>query len=237
MTKLLAFLGIAILASACAPPVAPTGARTATSSPPSTMTTPTAVSPIPSPDAQTPVPQAWTTFNHGDYSLNLPPGYLTTSADPVTIIADTQETYDAWMQNGVVSNSGLLVQLVSLSLDRKLDANNASSPLATVEQALQREINRTVGLSYNVAASTDVPWENANGETYDGRKVFYPTVSYQEATLGAAAAAKVIGDNAVLFFLLVPNDDSYYVRITVQPANSVLMQVADQILSTFRFTH
>jgi hypothetical protein len=106
-----------------------------------------------------------------------------------------------------------------------------------VEQALQREINRAVGIPYLVSGSIDVPWENANGGTSDGRKVFTPNVPYQNVLLGTTYAARVFSENMIYYFILDPNDDSYYVRINIQPASSTLIQVADQILSTFTFTH
>jgi hypothetical protein len=203
----------------------------------SMMTTASTFTPSFTPtDRQPTVPQAWKTFNHGDYTLNYPSTYYTASNDPVILIADTETTYDSWMHSGSINNNGFLIQLVSLNLDRRLDPNRDPSPLVTPEQALQREINRTVGVCYDVSGSTDVSWENANGETYDGRKVFCPSVSYQNTSLGPTSAAKVISDNAVLYFMLVPNDDDIYVRITVQPSSSVLIKVADQILSTFTFT-
>jgi hypothetical protein len=181
--------------------------------------------------------EAWKTFDHGDYTLNYPSTYYTASNDPVILVADSKTTIDSWMNNGSVDSNSLLIQIVSLNLDRKLDPNLDPSPLASPEQALQREINRSVGVCYDVSASTNVPWENANGETYDGKKVFCPSVSYQNISLGTTSADEMVSDNAVLYFILVPNDDSYYVRITVQPINSGLIKVADQILSTFTFTN
>jgi hypothetical protein len=200
------------------------------------MTTAPASTPPTLPTAPQPLP-ASTTFNHGDYTFSYPSAYYVASNDPVILVADTKATYDMWMQEGTVGKSGLLIQLASLSLDRRLDPNVASGSLATVDQALHREINRTVGVSYEVSGSTDVPWENADGETYDGRKVFYPSIPYEDMTLGTARAAKASGDEAVFFFILVPGHDTYYVRITIQPPDSILMTVADRILSTFTFTH
>jgi hypothetical protein len=196
-----------------------------------------AAPPLTATDTQPPAPPAWKTFNHGDYTLKYPPDYYLALADPVVSVADTQTTYDSWMRDGSVNSSGLLIQLVPLALDRRLDPDRDPSQLATKEQAIQREINRTVGVSYDVDPSTDVPWENAGGETYAGRKVFYPSVPYEGTVLGTTPAAKVVGDNALLFFILVPNDDSYFVRITIQPTNSALIAVANRILSTFAFAH
>jgi hypothetical protein len=187
--------------------------------------------------SQPAAPEAWTTFNHGDYTLSYPSTYSIDPTDRVIVITDSRTTYDSW-HNDSVDNSGLLIQLASLRLDRRLDPYKDSSQLATLEQALQREINN-IGIPYEVSGSTDVPWENAGGGggTSEGTKMFYPSVSYQNTILGTTSAAKVISDNKVHFFILVPNDDSYFLRITVQPASSVLIKVADQILSTFTFTH
>ena len=205
---------------------------------PATTTAPIITS-SPMPTVNPPaIPEGWKTFNHGDYIFRYPPTYyIPTSTDPVLLIADAKTTYDSWMQTNSVNNSGLLIQLMSLSLDRRLDPNKDPSQLATVEQALHREINFTVGTSNYVSGSIDVPWENANGGTSDGRKVFYTSVPYQNTILGTTRAAKVIGNNSDYFFIPVPNDDSRYVRIIVQPASSILNQAADQILSTFTFTH
>lgn len=183
------------------------------------------------------IPETWNTFNHGNYTLNYPSAYYIDPTDPVIVITNSKTTYDSW-HNDSLDNSELLIQIASLSLDRRLDPNKDPSPLATQERALQRAMN-SIGIPYEVSGSTDVPWENAGGggETSDGRKMFYPSVSYQNTILGTTSAAKVISDNKVYFFILVPNDDSYYLRITVQPASSVLIKVADQILSTFTFPH
>lgn len=199
---------------------------TAASLPPSSLT-----------DRQPAIPEAWKTFNHGDYTLSYPSAYSIDPTDPVIVITDSKTTYDSW-HNDSVDSSGLLIQLASLSLDRRLDPYKDPSSLATLEQALQREINN-VGIPYVVSGSTDVPWENAGGggETSDGRKMFFSSLSYQNTILGTTSAAKVVSNNKVYFFILVPNDDSYFLRITVQPASSVLIKVADQILSTFTFTH
>lgn len=188
-------------------------------------------------DSQLTIPEAWKTFNHGDYTLSYPTTYYIVPTDPVIVITDSKTTYDSW-HNDSVDSSGLLIQIASLRLDRRLDPYKDPSSLATLEQALQREINN-IGIPYQVSGSTDVPWENAGGggETSEGTKAFYPSLSYQNTILGATSAAKVISDNKVHFFILVPNDDSYFLRITVQPANSVLIKVADQILSTFTFTY
>jgi hypothetical protein len=187
------------------------------------MTTTSTVAPLPTPtDNQPKVPEAWNTLNHDGYVLRYPSAYYTVSTDPVILIADSKTTYDSWMQDGAVDSNRLLIQLTSLALDRRLDPDKDPSQLATPEQALRREINRTVGVSRDVSGSTDVPWENAGGETYDGRKVFYPSVPYENTMLGATGAAKVIGDNEVLYFILPPNEESDYLRIIVQPANSVL---------------
>jgi hypothetical protein len=187
-------------------------------------------------ERQPAIPQAWKTFNHGDYTFSYPSAYSIDPTDPVIVITDSKATYDSW-HNDSFDNSELLIQIASLSLDRRLDPYKDPSRLATVEQALQREINNTVGIPYLVSGSTDVPWENGNGGTYDGRKWRFPSISYQNTILGTTSAAKVVSNNEVYFFILVPKDDSYFLRITIQPASSVLIKVADQILSTFTFTH
>jgi hypothetical protein len=203
---------------------------------PSPATSATAPSTTPA-DTGLVSPQAWETFDHGDYTFEYPPDYYAASAEPVISIADTETTFDSWMRNGSVNSNGLLIQLVSLALDRRLDPDRDPSQLATQAQALQREINLTVGVSSYADPSTDVPWENAGGETYDGRKIVYPSVPYESTMLGNTPAAKVVGDNELLFFVLAPNDDTYFVRITVQPADSLLMETASRVLSTFAFAH
>src|SRR5512138_772304 len=184
-------------------------------------------------DTQPAIPEAWKTFYHGDYTLSYPSAYYIVPTDPVIVITDSKTTYDSWHDSSVDSN-GLLIQVTSLRIDRRLDPYKDPSSLATLEQALQREINN-LGIPYEVSGSTDVPWENAGGggETSGGTKCIYPSLSYQNTFLGTTNAAKVISDNKVHFFILVPNDDSYFLRITVQPASSPLIKVADQILSTF----
>ncbi len=89
----------------------------------------------------------WITLETSDYTLKYPPSYYNpTSTDPVLFIADTKTTYDSWMHTDSAGNNRLLIQLISLNLDRRLDPFKDPSPLATVEQALQREINRAVGI-------------------------------------------------------------------------------------------
>jgi hypothetical protein len=180
----------------------------------------------------------WLTFETSDFTFKYPPSYyIPPSNYPVLIIADTKNTFDSWMQTNRAANNRLLIQLISLNLDRRLDPYNDPSPLATVEQALQREINRAVGIPYLVSGSIDVPWENANGGTSDGRKVFTPNVPYQNVMLGTTNTARVFSENMIYYFILDPNDDSYYVRINIQPESSTLIQAADQIVSSFTFTH
>ncbi len=180
----------------------------------------------------------WKTLNQGTYSLKCPSLYYTPpSTDPVLYIGDTKATYDLWRQTNSISDNGLLIQLIALNLDRRLDPYKDPSLLATPEQALQREINRAIGIPYYVSGSTNVPWENANGGTNDGRNVFYPTVSHQNIMLGTTNAAKIINDKLTYYFILNPNDDSYYVRIILHPTSSTMIKVADQILSSFSFDH
>lgn len=180
----------------------------------------------------------WITLETSTFTLKYPPSYyILPSNGPVIFMADSKESHDSWMQTGSAANNSLLIQLIALNLDRKLDPFQDPSPLVPVEQALQREINRAVGISYYVSGTTDVPWENANGGTYDGRKVFVPNVPYQNVMLGITYAARAFSEKMIYYFILDPNDDSYYVRIITQPAGSVLIQAADQILSSFSFTH
>jgi hypothetical protein len=199
---------------------------------------------IPGPATTTPTTRqspdpyiGWKTLDHGDYTLKYPSSYYNPTTDPGLYIADTKTTYDSWLLTHSITDNGLVIQLISLTLDRRLDPYGDPSLLATPEQALQREINRAIGIPYYVSDSTNVPWENDNGGAHDGRKVFYPNISYQDSMLGATNAAKIISDNRIYYFILIPNDDSYYVRIIVQPASSTMIIVADQILSTFTFTH
>jgi hypothetical protein len=161
--------------------------------------------------------------------------YHPSSYAPVLIIADIKKTFDSWMQTNSTANNSLLIQLMSFTLDRRLDPILDPSPLVTGTQALQREINR-VGIPYLVSGSTDVPWENGNGGTSDGRKVFYPNIPYQNVILGTTNAARVIRENMIYYFILDPNGVDY-VRIIIQPTSSTLIPVAEQILSSFAFTH
>jgi len=180
----------------------------------------------------------WITLETSYFTLEYPPSYYNpTSPGPVLYIADTKTTYDSWMHTDSIADNGLLFQLISLNLDRRLDPYNDPSLLATPEQALQREINRAIGIAYYVSGSINVPWENANGGTDDGRKAFQPNVPYQNVMLGNTNTARVVGENTIYYFILNPNDNSYYVRISIQPTSSSLIQVADQILSSFTFSH
>ena len=220
------------------PPSALTATMTATQTiaPAATITsTPTDIlMPLPPADVYT----GWVTLATGDFMVKYPPSYYNpASYSPVILIADTQNTFDAWMHTDSADNDRLLVQLIALTLDRKLDPFSDNSPLATVEQALQREVNRTEGISYYVSGSTDVPWENANGGLYDGRKVFIPNVPYQNVMLGTVRAARIFSENMIYYLIIDPSDDSYYVKINIQPASSSLLQVADQILASFSFIH
>jgi hypothetical protein len=180
----------------------------------------------------------WKTLDQGTYSIKCPSSfYIPPSTDPVLYIGDTKATFDAWRQTNSIADNGLLIQLIALNLDRRLDPYKDPSLLATPEQALQREINRAIGIPYYVSGSTNVPWENANGGINDGRKVFYPTISHQNIMLGTTNAAKIISNKLIYYFILNPNDDSYYVRIIVEPASSTMIKVADQILASFTFDH
>ena len=233
-------LGCSISVDMFSPTITPEIMPGPTSTPALMMTTTSTITPSSTPTTRPSADlyKGWKTLDHGDYTLKYPASYYYPPQNgPSLFIADTKTTVDAWMHSDNSNNNRLLIQLISLNLDRKLDPFTDPSPLATVEQALQREINRAVGISYYVSGSTDVPWENANGGTDDGRKVFYPNVTYQNVMLGATNAARVISENMIYYFILDPNDDSYYVRINIQPASSPLLQVADQILSSFTFTH
>jgi hypothetical protein len=179
----------------------------------------------------------WNTFNSGDYTFKYPPSfYNPIPIGPVFYITDSKTTYDSWTRN-TLTNSELMIMFMSLNLDRKLDPDNNPGLLVTPELALKREINMQFGIPYLVSGSTNVPWENANGGTADGRKWFYPNVTYENIMLGSTKSAKVISDGETGYFILNPSDDSYYVRFSIKPAGSTLFKVADQILSSFRFSH
>ncbi len=183
--------------------------------------------------------EGWKTFDSGHYTFKYPSSFYFPSPNgPAISITDSKTTYDSWARNGNIStNSELVVGFVPLNLDRRLDPYNNPGLLAAPEQALQREINRYFGIPYLVSGSTNVPWENANGGTDDGRKWFYPNVTYENIQLGPAKSAKVITDSEIGYFILNPGDDSYYVRFSIKPADSTLLKVADQILSSFKFSH
>lgn len=202
----------------------------------STMTTSPAIStPITTQPADT--YEGWNTFGSGDYTFKYPSSfYVPIPIGPVFSITDSKTTYDSWAGN-IPTNSELMITFMSLILDRRLDPYNNPGLLATPELALQREINMYFGIPYLVSGSTNVPWENANGGTDDGRKWFYPNVTYENVMLGPAKSAKVISDREIGYFILNPSDDSYYVRFSIKPAGSTLFKVADQILSSFKFSH
>jgi hypothetical protein len=181
--------------------------------------------------------EGWNTFDSGDYTFKYPSSfYVPTPIGPVFSITDSKTTYDSWAGN-IPTNSELMITFMSLILDRRLDPDNNSGPLATPEMALQREINMYFGIPYLVSGSTNVLWENANGGTDDGRKWFYPNITYENIMLGPAKSAKVISDREIGYFILNPSDGSYYVRFSIKPAGSTLFKVADQILSSFNFSH
>jgi hypothetical protein len=181
--------------------------------------------------------EGWNTFDSGDYTFKYPPSfYAPIPIGPVFYITDSKTTYDSWAGN-IPTNSELMIMFMSLNLDRRLDPDNNPGLLATPELGLKREINRYFGIPYLVSGSTNVPWENANGGTEDGRKWFYPNVMYEKIMLGAAEAAKVISDHEIAHFIFDPSDNSYYVRFSIKPAGSSLIKVAGQILSSFKFSH
>jgi hypothetical protein len=181
--------------------------------------------------------EGWNTFDSGDYTFKYPSSfYVPAPTGPIFYLTDSKTTYDSWLRN-TLTNSELMIMFMSLNLDRKLDPDNNPGLLATPELALQREINMQFGISYLVSGSTNVPWENANGGTADGRKWFYPNVPYENVMLGSTKSAKVISDGEIGYFILNPSDDSYYVWFSIKPAGSTLVKVADQILSSFKFSH
>jgi hypothetical protein len=181
--------------------------------------------------------EGWNTFDSGDYTFKYPSSFYVPSPNgPVFSITDSKTTYDSWTGNNP-TNSELMIMFISLNLDRKLDPDNNTGLLVTPELALKREINRYFGIPYLVSGSTNVPWENANGGTADGRKWFYPNVTYENIMLGPAMLAKVISDGEIDYFILNPSNNSYYVRFSIKPAGSTLVKVADQILSSFKFSH
>ena len=204
--------------------------------PASTMTTSPPIStPINTQPAAT--YEGWNTFDSGDYTFKYPSSfYVPAPTGPVFYLTDSKTTYDSWARN-TLTNSELMIIFMSLNLDRKLDPDNNSGLLATPELALQREINMQFGIPYLVSGSTNVPWENANGGTADGRKWFYPNVTYENIMLGSTKSAKVISAGVIGYFILNPTDDSYYVWFSIKPADSSLVKVADQILSSFNFSH
>lgn len=193
---------------------------------------------IPSPISTADPTANWKTYDYGSFTFKYPSAYYLTG-DPAFFITDTKATYDSFAAENSKTpsnNNVLVISGVSLNLDRRMDPNNPNL-LSTPEQAIQREINRAVGKSYLVNGSTNVPWENANGGTYDGQKYFYPTIAYEHIKLAGIDAAKVVNDNNIYYF--IPYKDKAgdaYVRFIIEPANSTLINVATQILSTFKFT-
>ena len=181
--------------------------------------------------------EGWNTFDSGDYTFKYPSSfYVPAPTGPIFYLTDSKTTYDSGVGN-TLTNSELMIIFMSLNLDRKLDPDNNPGLLATPELALQREINMHFGIQYLVSGSTNVPWENANGGTYDGRKWFYPNVTYENIMLGSTKSAKVISNGEIDYFILNPSDDSYYVWFSIEPAGSTLIKVAGQILSNFKFSH
>jgi hypothetical protein len=181
--------------------------------------------------------EGWNTFDSGDYTFKYPSSfYVPAPTGPIFYLTDSKTTYDSWAGN-TLTNSELMIMFMSLNLDRKLDPDNNPGLLVTPELALQREINMRFGIPYLVSGSTNVPWENANGGTADGRKWFYPNATYKNIMLGSTKSAKVISDGEIGYFILNPSDDSYYVWFSIKPAGSTLIKVADQILSSFNFSH
>jgi hypothetical protein len=182
--------------------------------------------------------EGWNTFNSGDYTFKYPSSfYVPAPNGPELSITDSKTTYDSWAGGNTPTNSELMIMFMSLNLDRKLDPDNNPGLLASPELALQREINMDFGIQYLVSGSTNVPWENANGGTDDGRKWFYPNVTYENIMLGSTKSAKVISDGEIGYYILNPSDDSYYVWFSIKTAGSTLVKVADQILSSFKFSH
>lgn len=201
---------------------------------------PTAISQITPTSSPNPVDgtTSWKTYEYGSFTFKYPSSYYFTG-DPAFFITDTKATYDSFAAGNSKTpsnNNVLIISGVSLNLDRRLDPTNPNL-LATPEQALQREINRAVGIPYLVSGSTNVPWENANGGTYDGQKNFYPTIAYEHIKIDGVNAAKVVNDNNIYYF--IPYKDKAgdaLVRFVIEPANSTLINISTQILSTFKFT-
>jgi hypothetical protein len=214
----------------------PAAANTLDISSASTMTTSPVISTaITSQPADT--YKSWNTFDSGNYTFKYPSSfYVPAPTGPEFYLTDSKTTYDSWAGN-ILTNSELMITFMSLNLDRKLDPDNNPGLLVTPELALKRKINMRFGIPYLVSGSTNVPWENANGGTADGRKWFYPNVTYENIMLGSTKSAKVISNGEIDYFILNPSDDSYYVWFSIEPAGSTLIKVAGQILSNFKFSH
>ncbi len=183
--------------------------------------------------------KGWLVLNYDDYTFLYPSSYYHPEPDPVhpcIIIADTKDAVEAYMNTERVPRNHLLLSIISFGNSLKMDPYDETSPLVSPELALQKIINRTIGIPYDVDPSTVVPWENENGES-GGRKVYYPNIPYQNILLGVTMAAKVSTVKGIYYFILNPHDYSYYLRVFVQPIDSTLMNIGDQILSTFAFTN
>jgi hypothetical protein len=179
----------------------------------------------------------WKTFDSGAYTFLYPESfYIPTPIGPVFTLTDSKETYETWAGN---TNTGekLFMTFMSLNLDRRLDPINNPDLLASPDIAMQKEINMYFGVPELVNNSTNVPWENANGGTSDGKKWFIPNIPFQDIMLGATKAEKVINARENAYFILFPKDNSYYVRFSIKPANASMLMMAEQILLSFKFSN
>lgn len=178
----------------------------------------------------------WKILDQGDIFFKYPPGYFYDNGDPAFKISNSKVTYDAWVASDgkTAESNSLMLDGVYLLLDRKLDPRGDTTKLASIDQALQREINRYSGNSDYVSSSVVVPWENANGGTYDGRKVFVSTVKYEPIIVNGISMAKVVTQDKIAYFIPNKSGDGY-LRLVFFPAKSNLIDVSEQIIKSVQF--
>ncbi len=106
---------------------------------------------------------------------------------------------------------GLLMDMVTLPLNRKGDPFLIDSPLISVDQAIQLMADSLTG--------------KPNGE-----------VPLQMMMFGPARAARAVG-GWMYYFILNPNGESQVVRVIVEMQDPARVKMGEQILSTITFSN
>ncbi len=182
----------------------------------STAEVPTTLAPTT--DWKTQVYTCWTC----SMKVKYPPNYfLQEGLVGFTLFSNSQQAYQGYSGKDISQNDIII----------SVSSSGGESQHSALD-SIQFELNMKFSKPYLVNHDTVVPWENANGGTYDGELWYYPNVPYDHISINGIQAARYTNGNTSYYY--IPNNtDNSIAMFTLTPNNSSLINVFNTILSSY----